>query len=107
MRREQVVEDNLLRKLDNLKYVYRADIRDNASLKANFRQKFNTLNQVNLTDGEFDRLYDQIVTSDVFKASKMLRRKNDFTRDDGTPLNYTLVNIKEWCKNTFEVVNQL
>ena len=30
-----------------------------------------------------------------------------FTRDDGTPLNYTLVNIKDWCKNAFEVVNQL
>ena len=30
-----------------------------------------------------------------------------FIRDDGTPLNYTLVNIKDWCKNTFEVVNQL
>ena len=26
---------------------------------------------------------------------------------DGTPLNYTLVNIRDWCKNTFEVVNQL
>ena len=32
---------------------------------------------------------------------------SSFTRDDGTPLNYTLVNIKDWCKNTFEVVNQL
>src|SRR6202035_5183824 len=30
-----------------------------------------------------------------------------FVRDDGTPLNYTLVNIKDWCKNHFEVVNQL
>jgi hypothetical protein len=30
-----------------------------------------------------------------------------FTRDDGTPLNYTLVNIKDWCKNTFEMVDQL
>ena len=30
-----------------------------------------------------------------------------FTRDDGTPLNYTLVNIRDWCKNDFEVVNQL
>ena len=36
-----------------------------------------------------------------------LRERNSFTRDDGTPLNYTLVNIKDWCKNTFEVVNQL
>ena len=24
-----------------------------------------------------------------------------------TPLNFTIVNIKDWCKNTFEVVNQL
>ena len=23
------------------------------------------------------------------------------------PLNYTLVNIRDWCKNTYEVVNQL
>src|SRR3546814_16799074 len=27
--------------------------------------------------------------------------------DDGTPLNYTLVNINDWCKNTFEVASQL
>jgi hypothetical protein len=26
---------------------------------------------------------------------------------DGTPLNYTLVNIADWCKNTFEVISQL
>ena len=36
-----------------------------------------------------------------------MRNINAFARDDGTPLNYTLVNIKDWCKNTFEVVNQL
>jgi type I restriction enzyme R subunit len=36
-----------------------------------------------------------------------LREINSFERDDGTPLFYTLVNIKDWCKNTFEVVNQL
>jgi type I restriction enzyme R subunit len=43
----------------------------------------------------------------VFTAAKTLRSINAFTREDGTPLNYTLVNIKDWCKNTFEVVNQL
>ncbi len=32
---------------------------------------------------------------------------NTFIREDGTPLQYTLVNIKDWCKNEFEVVNQL
>ena len=41
------------------------------------------------------------------KPHASLRNREAFIRDDGTPLNYTLVNIKDWCKNTFEVVNQL
>lgn len=44
-------------------------------------------------------LLDEIVTPDVFTA-KTLRSINAFTRDDGTPLNYTLVNLKDWCKTT-------
>ena len=60
-----------------------------------------------LTDGEFHRLLDEIVTPDVYKAAQTLRNREAFIRDDGTPLNYTLVNIKDWCKNTFEVINQL
>ena len=50
---------------------------------------------------------DEIVTTDVFTAAKKLRERNTFIREDGTPLQYTLVNIKDWCKNDFEVVNQL
>ena len=62
---------------------------------------------MHLSDGEFARLLDEIVTPDVFTAARTLRSINSFVREDGTPLNYTLVNIKDWCKNTFEVVNQL
>lgn len=36
-----------------------------------------------------------------------MREKNYFQREDGTPLHYTLVNIKDWCKNDYEVINQL
>jgi type I restriction enzyme, R subunit len=43
----------------------------------------------------------------VYEAARSLRNREAFVRDDGTPLNYTLVNIKDWCKNSFEVVNQL
>lgn len=104
---EQQIEQALIEKLGDLKYSYRPDIRDLATLKQNFRQKFEALNRVNLIDAEFDRLLDQIITLDVFAAAKHLREQSSFERDDGTPLFYTLVNIKEWCKNTFEVVNQL
>lgn len=105
--REDQIEYGFIGKLQGLKYEYRQDIRDRAALERNFREKFEALNRVKLSDGEFARLLDEIVTTDVFTAAKTLRSINAFTREDGTPLNYTLVNIKDWCKNTFEVVNQL
>ncbi len=107
MTKEQQIEDALITKLKDLKYSYRGDIRDRAALEQNFREKFEALNRVNLTDSEFARLRDEIVNPDVFTASKTLRERNTFQREDGTPLQYTLVNIKDWCKNEFEVINQL
>jgi type I restriction enzyme R subunit len=104
---ENQIEQELISKLSELKYIYRHDIRDRASLEANFRSKFNSLNGVTLTDSEFERLLEQVISSNVFENAKHLREINTFTRDDSTPLNYTLVNIKDWCKNTFEVINQL
>ncbi len=107
MKSEKEIEMSFIKKLLDLKYIYREDIRDKASLEANFRKHFESLNRVKLSDSEFARLRDSIVTADVFTASKTLRGMNTFKRDDDTPLQYTLVNIKDWCKNEFEVVNQL
>lgn len=104
---ESRIEQALINKLINLKYTYRSDIRDKAALEANFREKFEALNKVCLTDSEFTRLLNSITTADVFAAAKALREQNTFIREDGTALHYTLVNIKDWCKNDFEVVNQL
>jgi type I restriction enzyme R subunit len=104
---ERQLEEELIEKLRGLKYEYRADIRDRAALEENFRQKFQELNRVSLTPGEFQRLLEEIVTPDVFSAARALREINSFTRDDGTPLNYMLVNIRDWFKNNFEAVSQL
>ncbi len=72
--REQDIEAAFIEKLRSLKYTYRPDIRDRAALERNFRQKFEALNRVTLTDGESQRLLDELITP-----------------DDGTPLSYTLV----------------
>ena len=104
---ESQSEYGFVGKLTDLKYTYRSDIRTRYTLEENFRQKFETLNRVKLTDAEFARLRDEIINPDVFKASKILRQRNTFRREDETPLHYTLVNIKDWCKNEFEVINQL
>lgn len=95
---EQKIEQELIGKLADLKYTHRPDIRDRAALEENFREKFEALNRVKLEPAELARLLDEIITPDVFTAARTLRERNSFTRDDGTPLNYTLVNIKDWCK---------
>ncbi|RZA28963.1 MAG: type I restriction endonuclease subunit R, partial [Proteobacteria bacterium] len=105
--KESDIERDLIAKLDELKYTLRPDLRDRSALERNFLRKFEVLNRVYLTQTESQRLLEDIVTSDVYSASQRLRETSTFIRDDGTPLHYTLVNTRDWCKNTFEVVNQL
>lgn len=107
MTKEYEIENALIKKLIDLKYIYRPEITDRKSLEQNFRNKFEELNRIHLTDSEFLRLREEIISPDVFSASKILREKQYFQREDGTPLHYTLVNIKDWCKNDFEVISQL
>ena len=105
--KESQIEQHFIRHLEGLGYKYCKDIKDRASLEANFRNKFEALNNVRLTDGEFKRLMENIVSSDVYKASKTLRDKVEVIHDDGTTRFYPLVNLQNWCKNDYEVINQL
>ena len=105
---EKNIENRFIEKLcAEQKYIYRDDIHDRATLEHNFREKFQALNKVHLTDAEFTRLMEELTNSDVYASSKKLRERNTFMREDGTPLQYTLVNIKDWCKNDYEVIHQL
>jgi len=107
MSKENQIEENLIEQLKGLKYTHRPDIVDRKTLEHNFKTKFETLNRVRLSDNEFLRLREEIIQPDVYKASKLLRERQYFQREDGTPLHYTLVNNKDWCKNDFEVISQL
>lgn len=107
MTKEYQIEENLIKQMEELKYVHRPDIVDRKTLEKNFKAKFEALNRVRLTESEFLRLREEIINPDVFVASKFLRERQYFQREDGTPLHYTLVNIKDWCKNEYEVVSQL
>jgi type I restriction enzyme, R subunit len=107
MNKESHIEESLIKQLSELKYTYRPDIVDRKTLEQNFKTKFEALNRVRLSDNEFLRLREEIIQPDVYKASKFLRERQYFQREDGTPLHYTLVNNKDWCKNDFEVISQL
>jgi len=108
--REGEIEDGFIGRLQTLKYVFRPDIIDRASLERNFREKFEAINRARLTDadcqarqrpsttrrhpadpahsdGQFARLREEIITADVFAAAKPLRRINRFNRDDASSFN--------------------
>ncbi|WP_419586871.1 hypothetical protein, partial [Thiolapillus sp.] len=86
MTKENDIEQRLLTKLQDLKYTYRPDIRDREALEQNFREKFEALNRINLTDAEFARLLEGIISTDTFACAETLRHPNTFEREDGTPL---------------------
>ncbi len=104
---QSLLEEQFIEELIGLKSQRRVDIRDRCMPEKDFRAKPQDLDHVHLTDDEFDRLLLDIATLDVFTAARIFRERNSFTRDDGTLLSYTLVNIADWCKNTFEIVNRL
>lgn len=107
MTKENQIEESLIEQLKGQKYSHRPDIVDRKTLEQNFKTKFEALNRVRLSDNEFLRLREEIIQPDVFKASKLLRERQYFQREDGTPLHYTLVNNKDWCKNDFELISQI
>ena len=57
MIKENKIENDFIKKLQDLKYKYRPDIRDKKSLELNFKQKFEELNKVNLTNNEFAKTF--------------------------------------------------
>jgi type I restriction enzyme R subunit len=89
MSKENQIEENLITQLTELKYIHRPDIVDRKTLEQNFKAKFEALNRVRLTESEFLRIREEIINPDTFVASKLLRERQYFQREDGTPLHYT------------------
>ena len=56
MKDERQIENDFIEKLKELKYTYREDIKDKAALEENFRNHFQNLNRVRLSNSEFLRL---------------------------------------------------
>lgn len=86
-------------------------IKDEDDLIDNFREQLNLFNMKNLdnnplTDSEFERFLTQINGKGIFESAKILRMKQELTRDDGKKVFLELMNTREWCKNNFQISNQ-
>lgn len=108
---ELQLEEDLVKQLVNQGWQH-AVIEDEAHLEYNFREQFNrfnarVLNGTPLSHDEFRRVLAHIKNRGVFESAKILRDGQLLTRDDGTTITYSLFNSKEWCKNRFQVAQQV
>ena len=65
MSKENQIEDNLIQQLTELKYIYRPDIVDIKSLEQNFVKKFETINDVRLSNDDILRLREELINPEV------------------------------------------
>lgn len=85
----------------------RVAIADEAAMLANLKAQLEAHNNVTLTNGEFERVLNHLDKGNVFERAKTLRDRYDLTREDGTRLYIEFMNTREWCRNRYQVANQI
>lgn len=108
---EAMLEERLIKHLQILGYE-KVNLRNIDDVKNNFRKQINIhngeeLNGKDLSDKEFEKLYNMITGKSVFASAKILREKQCIERDDGKKVYIELFNKRQWCKNTYQVSNQI
>lgn len=86
----------------------RVTITDEASLIANLKVQIEKHNGVTLSDNEFKQVLNKLSRGSVFEKARTLRERLDYIRDaDGKPGFLELINMVKWCKNEYQVTNQV
>lgn len=103
---EQQLENSLIAQLEMLGW-NRVTIADEADLVRNLKQQLEAHNKTSLSEIEFKQVLNKLARGNIFEKAKILRDKVDFTRDDGTTGYLELINQVQWCKNQYQVTNQV
>lgn len=102
---EAVLENNLIKRLSENGYEF-VKIRNENDLLANFRVQLDKLNKCKLTDEEFNKVLLFLDEGSIFDKAKKLRDHYYIDRKDN-PFYIKFLNQKDWCKNIFQVSNQI
>jgi type I restriction enzyme R subunit len=102
---EAALEECLIKKLADGGY-QRVKINDKNDLEKNFRAQLEKFNKIELEDHEFKQILTFMEAGNVFDKAKKLRDRYPLQREDGT-VYVRFLNKKDWCKNLFQVTNQI
>lgn len=102
---EAALEESLIKKLVEGGYE-RVRINDKNDLERNFKAQLEKFNKITLEDFEFKQILTFLEGGTVFDKAKKLRDIYALQRDEGT-VYVRFLNKKDWCKNLFQVTNQI
>lgn len=104
---EQVLEDNLVRQLIALGYSF-VSLKNETELLTNLKIQLEKHNRTSFSEAEFAKILNHLNKhTSVFDRSKMLRDRYALAKDDGTTSYIEFINQDHWCKNEFQVTNQV
>lgn len=104
---EAQMEAELVKQLEQLGYQY-VTIANETDLLTNFKLQLEKHNKIaSLSDREFDQILNKLQKGSIFDKAKTLRQKMDYTRDDNTVGYIDLIDMFDFCQNTYQVTNQV
>ncbi len=102
---EAGLENNLIKQLENEGYE-RVILKDKSDLEYNFKKQLESFNKTKFNESEFKKILIYLEGGSIFEKAKKLRDQFELQRDDGV-FYVKFLNKKEWCKNIFQVTNQI
>ncbi len=103
---EQLLENNLVSQLAKLGYE-KVVIKDEADLLINLKSQLEKHNKITLSDNDFKQVLNYLNKGSIFQRAKILRDRVPFTNDKGENKTIELINQVHWCKNEFQVTQQV
>ncbi len=103
---EQTLENNLITQLVTLGWD-RVSITDEESLLVNLKTQLEIHNKTTLSELEFKQILNKLAKGNLFQKAKTLRDRVQYTKDNGDTGYLELINQLHWCKNQYQVTNQI
>jgi len=103
---EAILEDNLIKQLASLSYE-KVTLNTEEELVSNLKTQLEKHNKTTLSDSEFKRVLNHLNKGNVFEKAKTVRDKFVLPLDDGTTKYIEFLDSEHWCKNLFQVTNQV
>ena len=103
---EAGLENSLINQLESEGYE-RIIINDESDLEYNFKKQLEKFNKTKFSDSEFKKILIYLEGGSIFEKAKKLRDQFELQRDDNEVFYVKFLNKKEWCKNLFQITNQI